>query len=130
MANELLDAIAQGNEIGKPLVWLDAEAYGSFVTDDFVYLGPGMHAIEGRAEVVEWVSGFFGASSFDFEWDTDEIAISGDLAVHRYSGTATMQSQDGGEPRRVDRKYIDVLRRVDGRWLTSRHMYNLDDQGA
>ncbi len=31
MANELLDAIAQGNEIGKPLVWLDAEAYGSEV---------------------------------------------------------------------------------------------------
>ena len=31
MANQLLDAIAVGNELGKPLVWLDAEAFGSKV---------------------------------------------------------------------------------------------------
>lgn len=31
MANALLDAIAQGNDLGKALVWLDAEAYGSRV---------------------------------------------------------------------------------------------------
>jgi len=31
MANELLDAIEQGNEIGRPLIWLDAEEYGSRV---------------------------------------------------------------------------------------------------
>ena len=105
----------------------DAEAYGSFVTDDFVYLGPGAPAIEGKAAVVEWVSGFFGATSFEFDWATDEITISGDLAVHRFSGVATMRSQDGGEPGLLDRKYVDVLRRVDGRWLTSRHIYNLND---
>ena len=105
----------------------DAQAYGTFITDDFVYLGPGMESIAGKAEVVEWVSGFFGATSFEFEWETDEIAIAGDLAVHRYSGIATMRSQDGGEPRLIDRKYIDVLRRVDGTWLTSRHMFNLNN---
>lgn len=31
MANPLMDAIAEGNAIGKPLVWLDAEAYGEAV---------------------------------------------------------------------------------------------------
>jgi uncharacterized protein (TIGR02246 family) len=105
----------------------NADAYGSFITDDFVYLGPGAAPIEGKATVVEWVSGFFGATSFGFEWATDEIVLSGDLAVHRYSGVATMESTNGGDPRRLDRKYIDILRRVDGRWLTSRHMYNLND---
>ena len=31
MANELLDAISQGNAISRPLIWLDAEEYGSRV---------------------------------------------------------------------------------------------------
>ncbi len=105
----------------------DAEAYGSFITEDFAYMGPGAPAIDGKAKVVEWVSGFFGATSFEFDWGTEEIMISGDFAVHRYSGVATMQSQDGGEQRLLDRKYIDVLRRVDGRWLISHHIYNLNE---
>ena len=31
MANQLMDAIKRGNELGRPLVWLDAEEYGSRV---------------------------------------------------------------------------------------------------
>ena len=31
MVNQLLDAIEKGNQIGTPLIWLDAEEYGSRV---------------------------------------------------------------------------------------------------
>jgi ketosteroid isomerase-like protein len=106
----------------------DAEAYGSHVTDDFIFLGPDAPPVVGKAAVVPWVAGFFADFEFIFpEWTTDEILISGDVAVHRYSGVATLTPKAGGEPSILDRKYLDILiRGGDGQWRVSRHMFNLN----
>ena len=104
----------------------DAEGYGAHITDDFIYLGPGAPPVAGKATVVPWVAGFFSEWRFAFpEWTTEEVIISGDIAIHRMSGIAVMTPKAGGEVVRLDRKYVDVLRRgPDGQWRAARHMYN------
>jgi ketosteroid isomerase-like protein len=57
----------------------------------------------------------------------EEVIVAGDIAIHRYSGIATLTPKMGGEPVIADRKFMDVLRREsDGQWRVARHMFNLN----
>ncbi len=105
----------------------DPDAYISFVTTDAVMMWSGQPAVVGHDAIHEFMSGFSGATDFDFEGRTDEIQIIGDWALHRYSGVAVMSPTDGGEVIRLDRKYIDILRREGGTWKLSHHIYNLNE---
>ena len=109
----------------------DAEADGEFITDDFIYLGPGAPPVLGKDAFVPWVAGFFADFKFLLpDWATDEIVVSGDMPVHRCSGVAILEPRSGGESTLLDRKYLDILRKgADGRWRVSHHMFNLN-QGA
>jgi len=106
----------------------DADAYAAYLTEDALYLGPGAPAIVGREAIREFAVGFFAEWTFSLpEWTTEEITVSGDLAVHRHSGVPVFSPKAGGDSQREDRKYMDVMRRTaDGRWLLARHMYNLN----
>ena len=106
----------------------DADSYLRYITDDAIYLGPGAAPVVGKAAIHEFVAGFFAEWVFSFPtWTIDEIVVSGDLAIYRYSAVATFTKKDGSDSFSEDRKYMDVFRKVeDGRWLLSRHMYNLN----
>jgi uncharacterized protein (TIGR02246 family) len=106
----------------------DADAYATFITDDAVFLGPDQPPIAGKATIRPWVAGFFADWQFSFpQWTTDEVIVAGDIAIHRYSGVATLTPKRGGSPVVADRKYMDVLRKeTDGRWRVARHMFNLN----
>ena len=82
----------------------------------------------GKEAILTSVAGFFDAFSVTIPvWTTDEVVVSGDLAVHRYSNVAILTPKAGGDPVELDRKNMDVLRKQpDGRWLVSRHMFNLN----
>jgi len=107
----------------------DADAYSNFITDEAVYLGPGGPAVVGKEAIHAFVAEFLDGWNFSFPtWTTDEVIVSGDLAVHRYSGVAILSPKEGGEVVELDRKYMDVLRRqADGRWLVARHMFNMNE---
>jgi len=106
----------------------DAEAYAQYLTDDAMWLGPGMLGVVGKAAIKEFVSGFFADWVWSFpEWHTEEILVSGDLGVHRYVGISVATPKSGGDVLREDRKYMDVMRKQpDGKWLLSRHIFNLN----
>ena len=106
----------------------DAEAYAKYLTDDAMWLGPGMPGVFGKAAIQDFVSGFFADWLWSFpEWHTEEIIVSGDLAIHRYVGISVSTPKSGGEALREDRKYMDVMRKqLDGKWLLSRHIFNLN----
>ena len=55
---------------------------------------------------------------------TDEVAVAGDLAFHRYTGVLWVKPKQGGDPRRNDRRYIDVFRREPGGgWRVWQHIF-------
>lgn len=106
----------------------DAAGYGRYITDDFVFLGPGARPRVGKSTVLPWVERWFADWQFTFpQWTTEEVIVVGDLAIHRYSGVATLTPKKGGAPITADRKYIDIVRReADGQWRVARHMFNLN----
>ena len=106
----------------------DAQGYGRFITDDAIFLGPGSAPIAGKDTLIPWLAGWFAEWQFSFpEWNTEEVIVAGDIAIHRYSGVATLTPKRGGEATVADRKYIDILRReADGQWRVARHMFNLN----
>jgi len=107
----------------------DADGYLRYITDDIVYLCPGLPPVVGSDAVHAFVAGFLAKWEFSFPtWTIDEIEVSGDLAVYRYSGVASFTKTDGSESFSEDRKYMDMFRKTqDGRWLLARHMYNLNN---
>jgi len=106
----------------------DAQRYGRFITEDFVFLGPGGLPVEGRESVVQWLGTWFADWQFSFPaWTDADVMVGGDLAIHRYSGVATLTPRAGGAPTHADRKYMDVMRReANGQWRVARHMFNLN----
>jgi uncharacterized protein (TIGR02246 family) len=106
----------------------DATAYSTYITDDALFLGPDQPPVVGKAAIQPWVAGFFADWQFSFpQWTEDEVIVAGDVAIHRYSGVATLTPRNGGAPVIADRKYMDVLRKeADGQWRVARHMFNLN----
>jgi ketosteroid isomerase-like protein len=100
--------------------------YMSLHTADAILMFPARPALVGTGEIVPYIREFCRAYRFDLpDLRTEELTVRADVAIHRYSGTAVLIPRAGGEPRRVARKYVDVLRRGDdGRWKVSLHIFN------
>ena len=115
----VLEAIVVASEAG------DASAYVEFISTDAVMMYSGMPPVVGREAVHGFVSAFFRDYRFTFEpWQSDEIRVSGDWAFHRYSGIAILSPLNGGDPLRLDRKYVDILKKEEDVWRISHHIYN------
>lgn len=115
----VLEDIVAASEVG------DADAYVKFVAEDAVMMYSGMPAVIGREAVHNFVSDFFRDYRFKFDpWRSEEIKVTGDWAFHRYSGIAIVTPVGGGEPVRLDRKYVDILKKEDGVWKISHHIFN------
>ncbi len=132
-----LPAAAQSPDADKATIraawegWLkvaaagDADAYMSFLTDDAVILDmtQGQQPIVGKA-IHPWVKDFFSKFSFTWSEQSQDIVVVGDQAFRRYTGVATFAPKAGGEPGRLNRRYVDVLRRAsDGRWKVAYHVF-------
>jgi ketosteroid isomerase-like protein len=107
---------------------LAADIYLSMHTPDAILMLPGSEAIEGREALRPFIVDFASAYALRFEnWVSEEWLVSGDLAVHRFSGVAEMIPRSEGDTLRQDRKYMDIWRKSpDGDWLIARHMFNLN----
>ena len=118
----LLADIVRASEAG------DAEAYVKYITDDALILAPGQPPIQDKANIHSWLTLFFTRYEFSLpQWTTNEVLVRGDVAIHRYSGVATLTSRKNGNVFVADRKYMDVLRKeADGQWRVARHMLNLN----
>lgn len=101
-------------------------AYLALHTDDAVLMLPGMPAIQGHENIKVFILDFCQKYRFEFpEWETDELSVREDLAVHRFHGVAILIPRGGGETIHRDSKYLDVLRRGrDGQWRVAIHMVN------
>ena len=103
-----------------------ADIYLGMHTQDAVLMFAGAPAVAGHAAIRPFIVEFVKSSQFAFpNWTSDELLVSGDLAVHRFSGIAMTISRATGDTIAEDRKYMDVWRKGDDReWRVARHMYN------
>ena len=106
-----------------------ADIYLAMHTADAVLMFPGAPPVAGHAGIRPFIVEFVKNYEFAFpNWTSEELLVSGDLAVHRFSGVALMISRETGDTIAEDRKYLDVWRRgEDGEWRVARHIYNMNN---
>jgi len=104
----------------------DVERELSFVTDDAVYMPPGMPDIAGKAALRAWWTTREAADSLEvFELDPGEIVVAGDVAYSRGTSTSRFRNRRTGQVSNQVVRHLDILRRQpNGHWLISRHIRN------
>jgi len=105
----------------------DAQALiKAFYAPDAVLMPPNHAAVEGRAQIGQFLQGLIDSGVSSLKLETTSVASAGDLAYGR--GRYTLSMSDAGEPQVG--KYIVVYRRqANGKWQAVADIFNAD-QGA
>ena len=110
-------ALAEAFEAPDPTAWVDA------YTDDAIFVGPGVPAIEGRSALLE-AARTFRLSSVEIV--ADSTLGAGDFAATLGRGS-WVSGPKGSDAARVRRRFLMVWRREpDGRWRIARELLNED----
>ncbi len=103
----------------------DIEGYLAVLTEDAVFLPPGLPSMGGeelRVSLREFLE------QWRVEWlgfRHDETEISGDLAFHRFSYSWRLEPKSGGQLQVAHGKGLHILRRCDGdSWKIAREVRN------
>jgi len=110
-------ALAEAFEAPDPTAWVDS------YTDDAIFVGPGVPAIEGRSALLE-AARTFRLSSVEIV--ADSTLGAGDFAatLGRVSWVSGPKESDAAH---VRRRFLMVWRREpDGRWHIARELLNED----
>jgi ketosteroid isomerase-like protein len=103
----------------------DMAAYQGVLDEEAIFLPPNL-ALKGGAELREWLREFL--ERFTIQWLDfvhEEAAVSGDLAVHRFSYRWRVTPKAGGEAVVAEGKGMHVLRRrAGGPWKIWREIWN------
>lgn len=110
-------ALAEAFESPEPTAWVD------FYTDDAVFVGPGVPAIEGRRALLE-VAPQISISSMEVVADSTLGADDFAATIGHASWVSGPKGSDGP---RVRRRFLMVWRREpDRRWRIARELLNED----
>jgi uncharacterized protein (TIGR02246 family) len=98
----------------------------SLVTDDVVFLPPGLPPLRGKPAVEAMYKSFFPQfSSIEQHAALEEVEVAGDWAFAWGSETFVLIPQPGGSPIQMDGKGLSILKRQpDGSWKFSRAVNN------
>jgi ketosteroid isomerase-like protein len=105
----------------------DLEALVGFVTDDTTMLPPNAPAAKGKDAVRREWTGLLGLKDVAVKWQaaTVQVADSGELGYT--SGTYTLSFTDPKAGKVDDKgKYLEVWKKVDGKWKCHMDMYSSD----
>jgi len=110
-------ALAEAFEAPDPAAWVD------FYTDDAIFVGPGLPAIEGRNALID--------AAREFRISSMEIAVDSTLGSGDFAGTLGcaqwVAGPRGSDAPRQRRRFLMVWRReLDGRWRIARELLNDD----
>jgi uncharacterized protein (TIGR02246 family) len=108
----------------------DTTAMVAHYTDDAIVMMPNMPAFRGRDAYRSGVARMLKEMSVtDAAFTTEDVMVSGDLAVETGTYAMTMQPRRGGAMKDTG-KYITVWRRQsDGSWKIVRDISNADPSG-
>ena len=118
----------------------DIPKYVSVLHPDVRLLPPGAAAIAGAANYGRFLEPVFAAADYRIEVIApQEIEVLGDLAVAEYAYVVDLELKADAEgisepgaltDARTVARYFDVLKKVDGRWLVWRHLWNDPSPGG
>lgn len=119
-------------EIGKQRQeWLEAvngnniDGVKSLLTDDAVWIPPGMPALKGKDAIADWINPFFDTYNYEFAIDDLDVRGAGDWAVEHADFTSRLTPKDGGETTEHHGKYIMIWRwEKDNKWRIERYLDN------
>ncbi|NMM47722.1 YybH family protein [Marinigracilibium pacificum] len=103
---------------------MDPDTYFKYVTNDFILSEPGTPAKPNdetlKTELIEFVNSYESIRLKD--WNSEEIIIRDDIAIHRHSGVLVLQPKGDSLIMEVSLKYLDVLKKnEDGEWKVYIH---------
>ena len=102
----------------------DIDAVLACYGDDLIKLRQGAPP-ETKPEVARRVAEVFTKFHSRVDVSNDEILVSGELAFTRGSFRVTLTPKAGGETQTIDRRYLELWRKENGRWLVVRTMDNV-----
>lgn len=102
----------------------DIDAVLACYGDDLVKLRQGAPP-ETKPEVARRAAGVFDKFHTRVDVSNDEILIAGALAFTRGSFRVTLTPKADGETQTIDRRYLELWRKENGRWLVVRTMDNV-----
>jgi ketosteroid isomerase-like protein len=108
----------------------DTETYFKYVTSDFMVSEPNSTVQTDKKSIELEVKGMLANNSIRLEdWNSEEIIISKDVAIHRHSGVFVLMPKNDTITIRLHLKYLDILKQDDkGEWKTYLHSYMPDRQ--
>ena len=110
-------ALAEAFEASDPTAWVD------YYTEDAIFVGPGMPAIEGRDALLSVAPSVVISS---MEIVADSTLGVGDFAATHGRGS-WVSGPKGSDAPQVRRRFLMVWRRdADGRWRIARELLNED----
>lgn len=110
-------ALAEAFEASDPTAWVD------YYTEDAIFVGPGMPAVEGRDALLDLAPAVVISS---MEIVADSTIGAGDFAATQGRGN-WVTGPKGSDAPRVRRRFLMVWRRgADGRWRIARELLNED----
>ena len=101
----------------------DLQGVMAHYTDDLVKCRQG-GSTENKKDVGARMFLVFRDYAGDLYVTTDEIEVHGDVAFTRGNFRAVLTPKAGGKEQIIERRFLEVLRREDNRWLVARTMDN------
>jgi ketosteroid isomerase-like protein len=95
----------------------NVDGFMTFYADDAVLMPPNAPAFNGAENVRKFWGGLLAAGTTDVDLTTDDVIVSGDLAVERGHFELTKPFKDSG-------KYIVVWRNRGGKWQIVDDIFN------
>ena len=102
----------------------DIDAVLACYGDDLIKLRQGAPP-ETKPEVARRVAEVFKNFHSRVDVSNDEILAAGELAFTRGGFRVTLTPKAGGEAQTIDRRYLELWRKENGRWLVIRTMDNV-----
>ncbi len=104
----------------------NADSVLTVYTDDVKFLPPNEPMVDGAAAAKAWAGGMFAQMTLTAKYTSSIVAVSGDMAVDRYTATLTITPK-GGAAMSEQIKGIHVLRKgADGSWKIAVDTWNSD----
>jgi len=102
----------------------NAAGIAIYFADDALLMVPGKPASKGMKAVEDYYQSIFAEFNTILESRYEEVQVSGDLAYGRGEAKVTLTPKLGGTSSVSTAKYLNVLKRVDGRWVTTHDIWN------
>ena len=105
----------------------DVDATAGFMTDDGATLPPGEPIAKGKDAVRKGWSTLLGLKDIEIKWEPTTVQVADSGEIGYTSGSYSLSYTDDKGAKVSDKgKYLEVWKKVDGKWKCYLDMYNSD----